>query len=231
MHAELHEPTTLRELQAVATALDQRMGRDLRCEHVARFVAAIGARLGYEPEHLERLIVAGKLHDIGFCEVPAEIIDKPGPLTGDEMERVRCHPVVAERMIAAAGLEDVAGWVRHHHERWDGEGYPDGIGGPEIPVESRVLAVATALEAMTSERPHRTAMGAQMAARELAAAAGTQFDPGIARIAIDLLRKDALAITAGDPDVCLHVDDAPRRPDLGAAEYERVNAMLSGQGD
>ena len=223
-------PSTLRELQAVAAALDERVGREQRCERVAQFVAAIGVRLGLEPEHLERLIIAGKLHDVGISAVPGEIIEKPGPLTAEEMAQVRCHPEVGERMIAEVGLPHVATWVRHHHERWDGQGYPDGLGGPDIPLESRILAIADALAAMTSQRSYRTAMGAQMAARELAAAAGTQFDPGIARIVIDLLRQDALAIASAEPDRRVSLRDEAARRHLGTAEYERVHGML-GAGD
>ncbi len=226
MPAEQKQPATLRELQAVAIALDERdEGGSYRCDRVALFVAAIGVRLGFDVDQLERLIIAGKLHDIGMSTVPDAIVAKQGPLTAEEMEEVRRHPEQGARIVGAAGFEDVALWICHHHERWDGEGYPDGISGPEIPLESRILAIAAALEAMTAERPYRTAMGVEMAAREIAASAGTQFDPGIARIVVDLLQRGALRVSGPEDEVTSTLQGAVG-PSLGAAEYARVEAAL-----
>lgn len=221
-----HTPTASpAELQAVASALENRRADDCeRSERVALFVAAIGVRLGLDNATLERLIIAAKLHDIGMAAVPEAVLSKGGPLTAEEMGEVRRHPIESERIVAAAGLADVAGWVRHHHERWDGCGYPDALSGPQIPLESRILSVADALEAMTSERPYRTAMGVEMAAREISASAGTQFDPGIARTVVDLLQKGALRVAgdeARDPAV-----ETLASAHLGIAEYDRVRAAL-----
>lgn len=192
----------------MATAVDERSSRGSRGDRVADFVAAIGERLGLAPEHLDRLVIAGRLHDIGMSTVDESILDKEGPLTADEMAEVRRHPLQGARIVGDAGFEDVALWICHHHERWDGQGYPDGLSGPEIPLESRILALADALDAMTAERPYKTAMGARMAAREIGASAATQFDPGIARIVVDLIMRGALAIAADESDLAAD-DEGP----------------------
>ena len=168
-----------------------------RSERVALIATAIGGRLGLADALIGRIAIAGSLRDVGMSAVPETILSKEGPLTSAEMAEVKRHPEEGEQLAAAAGLEEIAGWIRHHHERWDGTGYPDGLSGPEIPIESRILSIADALAAMTAERPYRSAMGAGMATLEIKASAGTQFDPGIARIVIALLERDAFA---GDSD-------------------------------
>ena len=168
-----------------------------RSERVALIATAIGGRLGLTDALIGRVAVAGRLRDVGMTAVPEAILSKQGPLTSVEMAEVKRHPELGEELLADAGLGEIAKWVRHHHERWDGTGYPDNLCGPEIPIESRILAIADALAAMTAERPYRSAMGAGMASLEIKASAGTQFDPGIARIVIALLERDAFA---GDSD-------------------------------
>ena len=167
-----------------------------RSDRVAMIAIAIAARLGLAETEAERIATAARLLDVGMTAVPKSIVSKLGPLTAAEMAEVKRHPEAGERLVVAAGLPEVACWIRHHHERWDGHGYPDGLCGPEIPIESRILAMADALAAMTAERPYRSAMGAEMATLEIKASAGTQFDPGIARIAIALLERDAFTTTA-----------------------------------
>jgi HD-GYP domain-containing protein (c-di-GMP phosphodiesterase class II) len=164
-----------------------------RAERVALIATAIGGRLGVADALIGRIAVAGRLRDVGMSAVPPAILSKQGPLTAAEMAEVKRHPEEGERLVAAAGMDEIGCWIRHHHERWDGNGYPDGLCGPEIPIESRILAIADALAAMTVERPYRSAMGAEMAGLEIKASAGTQFDPGIARIVIALLERDAFA--------------------------------------
>ena len=180
-----------------------------RAERVALIATAIGGRLGLADALIGRIAIAGGLRDIGMCAVPEAILSKQGPLTSSEMEEIKRHPEAGQRLVDDAGMPEIGTWIRHHHERWDGSGYPDCLSGPEIPIESRILAIADALAAMTVERPYRSAMGAEMAGLEIKASAGTQFDPGIARIVIALLERDAFA--GEEPEVTAPVPEQPSR--------------------
>ena len=121
------------------------------------------------------------LHDIGKIAIPDQILQKPGPLTPAERRRMQTHTVVGEQMLGGVAILRGAGLqvVRSHHERWDGKGYPDGIGGSELPAGARVFAVADALDAMTSDRPYRRALSWSAAHDEILAQAGKQFDPEV----------------------------------------------------
>ena len=197
-------------VEALASAIDAGdAGARERAERVALIATAIGGRLGIADALIGRIAIAGRLRDVGMSVVPEAILSKQGPLTAAEMAEVKRHPEAGANLVAAAGLAEIDKWIRHHHERWDGNGYPDGLSGPEIPIESRILAIADALAAMTAERPYRSAMGAEMAGLEIKASAGTQFDPGIARIVIALLERDAF--TAGDGPEAEPVSEQPSR--------------------
>ena len=131
-------------------------------------------------EQIDELARAAELHDIGKVGLPDAILDKPGALDPDEWEFVRRHTVLGERILSAApALRPVATIVRASHERWDGRGYPDRLGGEEIPLAARVVAVCDAYEAMTSDRCYRRARSAEVARRELTREAGRQFDPQV----------------------------------------------------
>ena len=121
------------------------------------------------------------LHDIGKIGIPDSILQKPGPLTGSERRVMQTHTVLGEQMLSGVTLLQGGGLevVRSHHERWDGRGYPDGRAGTEIPMPARVFAVADALDAMTSDRPYRRALGWGEAGREILAESGRQFDPDV----------------------------------------------------
>jgi putative nucleotidyltransferase with HDIG domain len=145
---------------------------------VVGLAVALGDRLGLSRASLLELELAALLHDLGKLAIPAEILCKPAPLDAAEREIVQQHPVVgAEILRRIPGLEPVATIVRYHHERWDGQGYPDGLGGERIPLASRVVSVCDGFHAMTSDRPYRTAVGRTVALLELRDHAGTQFDP------------------------------------------------------
>jgi len=119
------------------------------------------------------------LHDVGKLGVADAVLQKPGPLTDEEWADMRRHPELGARILDHANLRDISGWVLAHHERVDGGGYPHGLAGDAIPLEARILAVADAYEAMTADRPYRTALGHDAAREELMAGAGTQFDPAV----------------------------------------------------
>ena len=143
---------------------------------VAGHAARIGRELGYRPAALAGLRLAALLHDIGKLAVPERILAKPGELDPMEWAQVRCHPAVGARMLRADGYEEIATWVRAHHERPDGLGYPDRLRREEIPYEALILSVADAYDAMVADRPYSAAMSADDAREELRRGAGTQFD-------------------------------------------------------
>jgi diguanylate cyclase (GGDEF)-like protein len=149
------------------------------CQTVSQLCGLIGAELGLDAGGLTRLRLAGLLHDVGKIGVPDAILNKPAKLTDDEYEHMKRHSLLGYDIVQAADMQLEARWVRHHHERFDGGGYPDGLAGEEIPLESRVILVADAFEAMTSDRPYRLAPGQSFAVRELGRHAGTQFDPTV----------------------------------------------------
>jgi diguanylate cyclase (GGDEF)-like protein len=149
------------------------------CQTVSQLTAVIGAELGLDEERIARLRLAGLLHDVGKIGVPDAILNKPAKLTDEEYAVMQRHSLLGFEIVDAAGLEVEARWVRHHHERVDGRGYPDRLAGDDIPLESRIILVADAFEAMTSDRPYRKAPGREFALEQLRAGAGTQFDADV----------------------------------------------------
>lgn len=144
---------------------------------VARYAAAIAARMRLSEEEQQLAHLCGLVHDIGKIGLPAGLLEKPGPLTVDERLQMEEHSAIGERILANVDdYAQIASIVRHHHERVDGRGYPDGLAGEEIPVLSRIIAVADAYDAMTSDRPYREAMPSRVARLRLAQGVQTQFD-------------------------------------------------------
>jgi diguanylate cyclase (GGDEF)-like protein/putative nucleotidyltransferase with HDIG domain len=163
---------------ALARAVDSRdSGTGGHSEVVAELATAIGSRQGLGRQQLERLRVAALLHDVGKIAVPDAILHKSGRLAPEEREAMRQHVVVGRDILVAAGFSDEATWLLHHHERHDGSGYPDALRGDAIPLESRIIAVADAFEAMTGGRPYRPQLTDEEALAELSERSGTQFDP------------------------------------------------------
>jgi HD-GYP domain-containing protein (c-di-GMP phosphodiesterase class II) len=158
---------------------------------VARTSVTIGAALGLNGREREALGMAAGLHDLGKIPIPKTTLDKPGPLDPDEWAQIRLHPVVGQQLLISAGLERIAPWVRAHHERPDGSGYPDGLKGDDIPLQSRIIAVADAFDAMVSDRPYRSALGVACAREELVRGSGSQFDGRVvgAFLGLDGMRR------------------------------------------
>jgi diguanylate cyclase (GGDEF)-like protein len=174
------ETRHMRELiaAALARAVDAKdTGTRNHCETVGALSAMIGQRLGLETERLRQLRVAGLLHDVGKIGIADSILQKPGPLSEAEWTIMRTHAGVGHSIVSATELEEEARWVLHHHERFDGSGYPNGATADEIPLESRIIFVADDFEAMTADRPYRQGRSPEEALDELARNAGTQFDP------------------------------------------------------
>ena len=144
---------------------------------VALLAEGIGRKLGLEQVDVERLRLAGLLHDLGKIGLPDSILKKPGPLDPDEQELMRKHPRLGFDLLDGHDLAPVDTWILHHHEHWDGQGYPDGLAGAEIPYGARILLVADAFEAMTRDRPYRPGISTAAAMQELREYADRQFDP------------------------------------------------------
>ena len=166
---------TAERLVSVVDARDAYVGKHSIA--VAELTAAIGRRLGLEGEELRLLRLAGLLHDLGKLGLRDSILNKPGPLTVEEMEMMRRHPQLGFELLQALDLAPADEWVLHHHEHWDGSGYPDGLREAEIPFGSRIILVADAFEAMTTRRIYRRAISIESAVAELREGAGHQFDP------------------------------------------------------
>jgi diguanylate cyclase (GGDEF)-like protein len=176
------QPDALRIAEALARTAGRREGMpEGHCPQVADLAAATAERLGLPAAVVLRCRLAGWLHDLGKVAIPAALLTKPGPLDEHEWVVMRTHSELGERMLAGMpGLAEVAPAVRHHHERWDGGGYPDGLDGQRIPVEARIVAAADAYSAITSAPPFHAPRDPQEALAELRRCAGTQLDPAVA---------------------------------------------------
>jgi diguanylate cyclase (GGDEF)-like protein len=146
---------------------------------VGELAARVATRMGLDAEVIELTRLAGSLHDLGKLAIPEEILRKPGPLNEAERLVLERHPQIGYRMLDSLGVEPVATWVLHHHERWDGNGYPDRKAGTDIPLGARILFVADAYDAMTTDRVYRGRLSHERAIAELERCAGTQFDPRV----------------------------------------------------
>jgi diguanylate cyclase (GGDEF)-like protein/putative nucleotidyltransferase with HDIG domain len=167
----------LATLLSLAEALDVRdSGNATHCHRVGRFAELMARELGLPPDAVERVRLAGILHDVGRVGMPDSLLSKHGPLSKEEWAWVRSHPEIGARMVETTDFDDIRSWILSHHERPDGEGYPEGRPAAELPLEARILCVADAYEAMTSERAYRSALQPDAAAEELRHASGKQFD-------------------------------------------------------
>jgi diguanylate cyclase (GGDEF)-like protein/putative nucleotidyltransferase with HDIG domain len=176
---------------ALTEVLDIRdAGTASHSQTVGRYSETIARALGLSEELIERVRLAGILHDVGKIAVPDGVLNKPGPLDDDEYAQMKKHPEVGALIVDGADLKDVASWVIAHHERPDGRGYPHGLSGDEIPLEARILAVADAYEAMTVDRVYRGALPVEKAREELRRCAGTQFDPRVVEVFLEALERN-----------------------------------------
>jgi diguanylate cyclase (GGDEF)-like protein/putative nucleotidyltransferase with HDIG domain len=170
-------------------------------ERVSELAARVARRVGVDREHVELTRLAGSLHDLGKLAIPEEILRKPGTLTDSERLVLERHPQIGFRMLDSLGVDPVADLVLHHHERWDGEGYPDGLAGEDIPLGARIIFVADAYDAMTSDRIYRAKRSREAALAELRRCAGTQFDPTIVAAFTEELGVSSSVKVAHEPAV------------------------------
>jgi len=191
---DLHEM-----VDALTTALDAK--NSYMCGHserVAMLSLLLASSMGLSASEQTRIHIGAHLHDIGKIGIPDVILNKKGKLTADEFGIICQHPAIGDNIVGKLKLfHSVADIVRHHHERFDGKGYPDGLQGQEISLGARIVAVADAFDAMTSTRAYRTAFTLSQAIEETKRCQGTQFDPNIVAILVDLAAQDKLLSDGG----------------------------------
>ncbi|HSV73072.1 MAG TPA: HD domain-containing phosphohydrolase [Chthonomonadales bacterium] len=194
------ERTMLQSVRMLAATIDAKQRCTARhSERVTVLAAAVGEAMSLPLAEQRTLDMAARVHDVGKIGVPDCVLNKGGALDDLEWESVRSHPVTGHSIVKAVPqLECVASIVRHHHERFDGDGYPDGLCGDEIPLLARIITVADAYEAMTSERPYRPVLSPAAACAQLTEHAGTQFDPDI----VDIFRSAVVVETRGRAVAC-----------------------------
>jgi HD-GYP domain-containing protein (c-di-GMP phosphodiesterase class II) len=188
---------------ALATAVEAKdVSTELHCERLAGLTARLGLEVGLRPDELEALAYGSLLHDVGKIGIPEAILRKTGSLTEEEWTVMRRHPEIGERICRPLVLSrSFASIIRHHHERWDGGGYPDGLRGDGIPLGARIVTLADAFDAMTHDRPYRPAMPFERAIEEIRRMSGSQFDPGLTPLFIPLAETYAPPPAAGSTTV------------------------------
>jgi diguanylate cyclase (GGDEF)-like protein/putative nucleotidyltransferase with HDIG domain len=194
MRQDMQSEEHLAAVIVLAETLDMRdTGTARHSETVGRYAKLIAAELGMGPRDTERVHLAGMLHDIGKIGISDTILQKPGKLTESEWDEMRKHPELGSRILDGARLDDISAWVRAHHERPDGRGYPEGLRDDEIPIQAKILAVADSYEAMTADRVYKLGMSHEAAREELLRCAGSQFDPVVVLAFINVLSESRQA--------------------------------------
>ncbi len=205
-------------IRAISNALDTKdsytNGHSLR---VTLYSMILAKQLGLDEDYMEDIEIAGLLHDIGKIAMPKSILCKNGKLTDEEFAIMKSHPVRGEKIVInIKKLQMISEWVKSHHERWDGKGYPDALKGENIPLAGRIIALADTYDAMTSTRPYRTALSHETAISEIKRCAGTQFDPRLADIFVSLSDE---------------IDDARKNPEEAYKKYsflaKNINFKIS----
>ncbi|MBA3856278.1 MAG: two-component system response regulator [Cyanobacteria bacterium PR.3.49] len=226
------EEVSLGTIRALADALDAKCdytsGHSLR---VSQYALLIGKNMGLTPEELRDLELGGILHDIGKIGVPESILWKPAKLTPEETAIMAEHPVKSAQIIGdLPSLQKAKRFVMHHHEFMDGSGYPDKLAGDAIPLGARIILVADAYDAMTSDRPYRKAIGHERAIQELKKCAGRQFDPKIVEVLVGVLGEGAEPNPHELPASHLGVQLASIDPKQTGRQFLREAERLARQG-
>jgi len=155
---------------------------------VTQYAEAVARKMGLDSKEIENILIACELHEIGMIMLPEELINRKGPLTPEEQHFMELHTKRGYQILRSVDeYSHLAEYILHHHERWDGRGYPSGLKGEEIPLYSRIIAVASAYESMTSSRPHKRPLSREKAIQEIQSNSGTQFDPGVVKVFLECL--------------------------------------------
>jgi diguanylate cyclase (GGDEF)-like protein len=178
-------------------------------ERVGDLAARIARRLGLDEAQTELTRLAASLHDLGKLAIPEEILRKPGVLSESERLVLERHPQIGFRMLESLGVEPIADWVLHHHERWDGTGYPDKLAGEAIPLSARILCIADVWDALVTDRPYRTAFTRERAREIMQADVGAAFDPALFKLFIGILDQRSATL-------------APSPRPVAVPQHERV---------
>ncbi len=197
---EIDEPRTMEFLEVLAETIEVK-DRFMRghARRVSFYAGLLAERLSLEADELEEVRVAAFLHDLGKVGVPTDLLLRAGALDSKERALVEQHPAIGARLVKPLAIPNaIASAIQHHHEWWDGTGYPDGLKGEEIPQTSRIISVVDAFDAMSSDRPYRRALARSTAIDEIRRFAGTQFDPHFAKEYLVLLESGACDI---DPEI------------------------------
>jgi putative two-component system response regulator len=167
------------------------------CERLGELAARIAERVGLSPQQIDRVRLGAVLHDVGKIAIPDRVLLKNGRFTDEERELMRLHPEIGERLLEPIDfLADVRSVVRHHHERWDGGGYPDALAGEDIPLPARIVTLADSIEAMSAPRAYRAPLGKRELVRELGEGRGVQWDPELVDVALDLIESGELSFSS-----------------------------------
>lgn len=197
-------------IRAISNALDTKdsytNGHSLR---VTLYSMILASELGLDDNYMEDIEIAGLLHDIGKIAMPKSILCKNGALTDEEFMVMKSHPIRGEKIVInIKKLQMISEWVKSHHEKWDGTGYPDALKGEQIPLPGRIIALADTYDAMTSTRPYRIALPHEVAVNEIKRCSGTQFDPQLAELFVK---------------VAPIIDEARKNPEL---YYQRYSFLV-----
>ncbi len=187
---ERAETATVRALASAVDARDEATQDHSR--NVARYAAMLARAIGLEEGTVLHIEYAGLLHDVGKIGIPDELLHKVGRFTQAEQELMQSHAVLGEEILQSIAMRDILPWVRHHHERWDGSGYPDGLAGDEIPLGARILALANAYDSVRSDRAHRGGLSRSAALQEIDLGMGSAFDPVLGERFLDVIGRTFL---------------------------------------
>ncbi len=214
-------------LGALAAALDAKdRYTEAHGRETAALCLAVGRRLGLSAEELRYLDYGSLLHDIGKIGVPSAVLHKAGPLTPEEFAMMREHPVIGERILASVPfLAPVLPLVRHEHERYDGAGYPDGLKGEEIPIGARIILACDAYDAMSHDRPYRRALPPDRVLAELRNNAGTQFDPRVVRVLLEVITQGRIDVAPSAAAALPWAGEQARGPASWAQHLDSVQAL------